>query len=230
VSRSKHTDPRAIRAERRLGRPRDQRGTGDPSRRNRIGRILKELGIVGDFDEADRQQRRVRPRIIEPPPNPGFCNPARKDEILQLLEFVGPEAMYGLRRVEYVPALPFESNVLPPVGRLIVPGHILLYQQPLPPWRLSGMLSAFDAHQFQRAGAIIATQPDIELTVVDWPGDSLRDFMLLDVLLHEVGHHILQHNKGKRTIRTARTRDHETFARLFVERCRALWLSERSPK
>ena len=91
-------------------------------------------------------------------------------------------------------------------------------------------MSEIDAHQIQRAGAVIEAQPDIEVTVVDWPGDSLRDFILLDVLLHEVGHHILQHNKGKRTKRVARTRDHEAFARLFVERCRALWLDERSPK
>jgi hypothetical protein len=230
VSRSKHTDPRAIRAERRLDGPRDRRGTGDPSHRNRIGRILKELGVVYDFNQVDRHHERVRPRIIERPPNPGFCNPANKDEILQLLEFVGPEAMYGLRWVEYVPALPLESNVLPPLGRLKVPGHILLYQQPLPPWRLPGIISAIDAHQFQRAGALIETQSEIECTIVDWPGDSLRDFILLDVLLHEVGHHVLQHNKGQRTKRVARTRDHEDFARMFVERCRALWLDEQSPK
>ncbi len=198
MSRSKHTDPRHIRAKRRLRWPRDGRGTSDPSRRNRVGRMLKELGIVYRFDDSDRLSENLRPRIIERPPKPGYCNPVSKGEIIQLLEFVGAEAMYGLRCIEYVSASPLASSAFPLFGRLIVPGHILLYQQLIPPWRLSGKISAIDAHLFQRAGAIIDTHHDIDVTVVDWPGDTLRDFFLLDVLLHELGHHVMQHYKGNR--------------------------------
>ncbi len=57
-------------------------------------------------------------------------------------------------------------------------------------------------------------------------GDMGLPFMIFEVFLHEVGHHILQHNMGKRTERIARTRDHEAFARRFAERYRADWFDE----
>jgi Zn-dependent peptidase ImmA (M78 family) len=59
---------------------------------------------------------------------------------------------------------------------------------------------------------------------VDWPADTLRRFMLEEVLMHELGHHVLQHHKAKRLARIARTKDHETSATLFAIRQRlALW-------
>jgi hypothetical protein len=42
------------------------------------------------------------------------------------------------------------------------------------------------------------------------------------VLMHEVGHHLIQQYKGKRRARVARTRDHEAFADGFARRCRRL--------
>ena len=230
MSRSKHTDPKAITAERRLRWPRDGRGTGDLSRRDRLGRMLKELGIVYEFDDGDRHEEKVKPRIIIRQPKPGFLNPASKEDITRLLEFVGPEATYGLQRIEYVLAPSMEATVFPPLGRLKVPGCIVLYQQPIPPWRLSGIISASDANYCRLAGAIIEINQEIEATVVDWPGDTLRNFFLFDVLLHEVGHHILQHYKGKRTKRIVRTRDHEAFAEVYVKRYRAAWFEEQSTK
>ena len=49
-------------------------------------------------------------------------------------------------------------------------------------------------------------------------GDNLDP--LFDVLMHEIGHHLIQHYKGKRTVRRARTADHEAFADRFAQRCR----------
>ena len=63
---------------------------------------------------------------------------------------------------------------------------------------------------------------------MSWPGETLKEFMLLDVLLHEIGHHVLQHYKGKQRVRIARTRDHEAFASAFAERCRRRYLEGRS--
>jgi hypothetical protein len=57
-------------------------------------------------------------------------------------------------------------------------------------------------------------------TTVDWPGDTLRDFVLFDVLMHEIGHHIVQQYTGNRAGRVMRTRDHEAFAERFARRCR----------
>jgi hypothetical protein len=65
------------------------------------------------------------------------------------------------------------------------------------------------------------------LTVVTWPGATLRDFMLFDVLMHEIGHHLIQQYKGKRPARVVRTRDHEAFADRFAERCRLLYSAAR---
>jgi hypothetical protein len=48
--------------------------------------------------------------------------------------------------------------------------------------------------------------------------------MLEEVLLHEIGHHVLQHHTGKRPVRIARTRDHEAFAAAFAEKERAVLL------
>lgn len=50
----------------------------------------------------------------------------------------------------------------------------------------------------------------------------LREFMLWHVLPHEIGHHVLQHRSGKRTVPRRRGRDHERYADLFAERARSL--------
>ena len=48
---------------------------------------------------------------------------------------------------------------------------------------------------------------------------SLRDFMRFDVLLHELGHHVLQH-RSRKVGRVQRRSDHERFAEAFVDRWR----------
>jgi RNA-splicing ligase RtcB len=56
---------------------------------------------------------------------------------------------------------------------------------------------------------------------------ALKHFMLEGVLLHELGHHVLQHYKGKRPVRIARTRDHEAAAERFASRQRSLFRAAR---
>ena len=103
------------------------------------------------------------------------------------------------------------------LGRLFVPGHVVLYDQPSSPWRFSS-LTDDERSRMVRAGADLEVREGAVL--VHWSERGLRDFMLFDVLMHELGHHMLQHNKGKRTVRVARTRDHESFADRLAERCR----------
>ena len=67
------------------------------------------------------------------------------------------------------------------------------------------------------AGATVDTEG-----VVVWPGDSLKRFMLGHVLAHELGHHMLQHERRLRGARGARTRDHEARADAIAKRLRAL--------
>src|SRR5262249_30067183 len=96
------------------------------------------------------------------------------------------------------------------------------FEQRLPPWRIAGILKPEFARRFKRAGASVTLLADVSATRVDWPGNTLRRFMVEDVFLHELGHHVLQHYKGKRSARIARTRDHETFARRFADQHRSL--------
>jgi hypothetical protein len=46
---------------------------------------------------------------------------------------------------------------------------------------------------------------------------ALRDFMRFDVLLHELGHHVLQH-RARKVGNVQRRSDHERFAETFAAR------------
>jgi hypothetical protein len=140
--------------------------------------------------------------------------------MLRLLESVGPLALYGLRSIELGRTRVTRGSPSLSFGRYVIPGRITLFEQPLPPWRLPGLLGNQTIRRFERAGAVVKPLPEVGATLVDWPGDSLRRFMLEEVLLHELGHHVLQHYKAKRMARIARTRDHEAFAQLFALRQR----------
>ena len=220
MSRSKHTDPKSIRAARRIRAPREGRGAGDLSRRRKLGRERKEVGIaIGE--NLHGQNDRSRLRITVQKPRTGFHHPVGKHDVLEMLKVVGPVAFYGLRSIELARS-PTRGSVSSPVfGRYCVPGRIILFEQPMPPWRLSGLLKGDVTRRFERAGAALTLLNDVGATLVDWPQNTLRRFMLEEVLLHELGHHVLQHHKGKRLERIARTRDHETFAARFAAKQRA---------
>jgi hypothetical protein len=128
--------------------------------------------------------------------------------------------MYGLRTIELTRASARIGASKLTFGRYEVPGRILVFEQRESPWRLPGVLKAADLDRFEGFGAIVTAKPGARMTVVAWPGDSLKRFMLEEVLLHELGHHVLQHHKG--LVRIARTTDHEAFAARFAARQRAL--------
>ncbi len=224
MSRSRHTDPRAIRAERRLRAPREARSEGDPALRRMEGRTLKSMGVAERPTSRARGGRATGPRIVETRPRRGFLHPTNRGDIVRALALLGPEAAYGVRTIELVHAPPAPPDALPPMGRFRTPGRILLFEQPRPPWRILGALATETVDCLERSGAIVVEDEPTGTTIVSWPGESLRDFMIVEVLLHEIGHHVLQHHKGKRTARIARTRDHEAFARAFAKRHRAAWL------
>src|SRR5215467_2236942 len=218
VSRSRHTDPRAIRAARRIAEPRGPRGEDDPSLRRRQAQRIKEGAGAPDPVIGRTPSGPARPRVIEHGARPGFHHPVSRNDVLAILEPIAPEAIYGLRSIALGRGP--QRRGLSSFGRLCVPGQILLYDLPVPPWHLSGMIAAHDAALLAKAGAVVTVHGDVGVTVVDWPGDTLRQFVLFEVLLHEIGHHILQHHKGKPRARVARTRDHEAFADRFAAKCR----------
>jgi hypothetical protein len=227
MSRTKHTVPRRIRAAKRLRAPYEPRGYADQSSRHLLARALKESGIVPDaVSVSDRDRGPVPlPRLIVKRPRNGYFHPASKAEILELLRFFGEECIYGLRTIELLQTGRAYRGGDILFGTLLVPSRIVLYEQPFSPWLLPGGLSSEEQQKVSRAGARVESISETTQTIVSWPGDTLRDFMLFDVLMHEIGHHLLQHHKGKRRERVARTADHEALAVRFAVRCRLLFRS-----
>jgi hypothetical protein len=108
-------------------------------------------------------------------PGRGRHHPASAADVRDALATFGEEVYYGLESVELVPAPPTGGRLV--FGELVGPGHIRLYDQPLPPWRLPYALSEDERAELQKAGADLRQDG-----VVSWPADSLRRFMLGHVL------------------------------------------------
>ncbi len=128
------------------------------------------------------------------------------------LEQFGESSYYGIQSVELVPA-PVDSGQLL-LGKLSPEGRIELYDPPPSPWRLGVPLPPRERARLRAAGATI------ERGVVTWPEGMLKRFMLGYVLAHEVGHHVLQHERRLRGARAARTADHEARADAIATRLR----------
>src|SRR5437763_6590612 len=146
-SRSKHTRPDYILAAERVRAPYEPRGRGDRSALCAEARALKREGILPDvthvFDvphPAIRTASAPLPRVLLKRPREGFCHPALRRDIERLLRFLGEQYTYGVRRIVLasagLPGRASGSHAHPgslPVGALLVPGTIILYEQPAPP-------------------------------------------------------------------------------------------------
>jgi hypothetical protein len=184
------------------------------------------MGVEFTRSKGSAASQWLLPRIVRKAPRPGFYHPAGKRQILEVLKAVGPEACYGLRLVEFVRQPRMKNSAVPIFGRYHAPGRILLYEQPYSPWRLPGLFHKNDVRRLERAGARVTVLPDPSTTLVEWPEQTLQRLMLEEVFLHELGHHVLQHEKGKRPARIAGTRDHEAFAVKFAARRRLVLLGK----
>ena len=153
------------------------------------------------------------------PPRPGFVHPAGPADVTRVLAYFGPAATYGLRAVELRqrPA----AGTGPAVAALRVPGIVLLFEQPAPPWLLAGRPTDAATTRLERAGARVTVGRTG--TRVDWPDGTLRDFMLFDGLMHELGHHLIQQAARKPRTRAMRTADHERSADAYARRARDAW-------
>ncbi|MCS6860275.1 MAG: hypothetical protein NZT92_08145 [Abditibacteriales bacterium] len=131
MSRTKHTDPRPIRAARRMRAPYEPRGHADPSAHRLLARALKEWGVVAESAASRKDEEPAPlPRVIVKRPRVGYFHPASKTDILDLLRFFGEECPYGLRRIELVPGGSASRGGHLQLGALMVPGRIVLYDQP----------------------------------------------------------------------------------------------------
>lgn len=189
MSRSRHTDPRRVRAERRLSSPRAHRSEGDASGRMRVGRALKESGLLSIPEIGSQKKGFVWPRIIVRRPSYGFFHPTTQGRVQEILEAVGATGVYGLKSVE-LSRRPDEETATPGLlARYIAPGQIVLFEQQLPPWHYVGRLPDSTTEFFEKSGAEVRWSAEVSATTVDWPGDTLVRFLLFEGLLHEIGHH-----------------------------------------
>src|SRR5262249_48985339 len=150
-------------------------------------------------------------------PRPGCHHPAAPAEIRRLLRLFGARCTYGLRAIELCRGEEGAAAGALPLGRLLLPGPVRPGAPAPPPLLLHGKLPDHEREKLTRAGAQVEVSP--HGAWVTWPEDTLRDFMLFDVLMHEIGHHLIQQYKGKRPARVVRTRDHEAFAEQFAHQC-----------
>jgi len=149
---------------------------------------------------------------------PGRLHPASRRDVLRFLRLLDPDLLYGVREIALVRA-PAEAGAAGLFfGRFVSTGRIELFEQPAPPWFVRGRLPAAETRRLLHAGASVRVDNALGTTWIDWRPAALRKFFLREVLLHELGHHRLQHEKGKRPIRIARTRDHEAYATLIARR------------
>ena len=228
MSRSKHTRPRRVLAASRVRAPDEPRGRGDPSDRRTLFRELKELGIHAELATPVGEVAAPLPRVVCRRPRKGYHHAAAKADIQAILRFFGEQCTYGLRSVELVQGQNRRPEGRLLLGRLMVPGRIVLFDLAHPPWRIPGPLPEHDEERLARAGAVIQIDSGRSYVTVAWPDETLRDYMLFDVLMHEVGHHLIQQYKGKRTLRVARTKDHEAFADRFAYKCRVAYQRQRN--
>lgn len=230
MSRSVHTDPKHIRASRRVRDPHAPRSAGDSVAARAIARSLKASGIILPPLSKDPTERieAPLPRIRVRRPRKGYCHALNRRDIVWALQYFGEICTYGLQSIELV-STPADTGHKLNLGKLFIPGRIVIYPQPIGPWHLPGKLSFRERNRLQRAGAIFQMTTGSIHTLVRWPDDTLKNFMLFDVLMHEIGHHLIQHYSGKRCLRAARTKDHEAFARRFADRCRAISMKDQTP-
>jgi hypothetical protein len=218
MTRSLGTDPPEIRAERRLRAPRRRHGQEEVARR-RFRRLKKELRLDGPEAPPSAAGPAHRVDIVVIPARKGYFHPLKPADIKRAFEFFGPLVVYGIRSVEMRPSVR-RSFPSVPIARLQVPGRVVLYEQLQPPWSLSD-LSEESIDRLRRAGASV--EEEFGAARVDWTSGALKDFVLFEGLMHEIGHHLIQQHTGKRNVRVMRTADHEHRAAAFVETCRRAW-------
>jgi hypothetical protein len=115
-------------------------------------RLLKEAGLAPVSHRSSMEPREwPLPSIRSVKPSAGYEHPASPAAIQRLLRDLGEEPLYGLRSIELVrrPKAP-ASHML--FGRLLLPGRILVYEVPNPPWTVRASLAATRSCTADRRG------------------------------------------------------------------------------
>lgn len=214
-----------MRAYYRVRAPYAPRGQGEHRRQRALARLLKEVGLVAESVETPRTDECPvwGPRLYAQRPRASHSYGITLTDVWRILAFFGVHSFYGLRAISLIQGEDAVPGASLHLGRLLVPGRIVLYDHRPSPWLLPGRLVLHEQERLRRAGALVELIGAGHHTVVSWPGETLRDFILFDVLMHEVGHHMIQQYTGKYRSRVLRTRDHEAIADRFAAHCRRVY-------
>ena len=129
--------------------------------------------------------------------------------------------MYGLRAIRLRQECLLNSSGIV-FAEYVVPGEICLYAVPATPWQFPFVPSRSDLEAFAQHGANVHIDELRDQATICWTPNGLKSYLLYEVLAHEIGHHILQHNKGKRQAQIRRRFDHEACADLYSRRLERL--------
>lgn len=160
-------------------------------------------------------------RILTQKPLPHLVCPLHPQEIRAFLHCLGPSAVYGLRVIRLRQECLLNSSGIV-FAEYVVPDEIHLYAVPASPWQFRFVPSRSDCEAFTRHGASVHIDKSRGQTTVYWTPNGLKSYLLYEVLAHEIGHHVLQHNTGKRQAQIRRRYDHEACADLYSRRIRKL--------
>ena len=205
MSRSLHTQKLSARALRRMVRPRSKR--------------REEAGFLSGRKRATADDALPRLTIFVQKPLPGMRHAVTPRDVRDVFVRLGPASTYGLKCVRLRQECALQSAGIV-FGEYLLIGEIYLYSLPDLPWHLPYLLAARDIAAFERFGACIASRADARTTTIAWNSDGQREFVLSEVLAHELGHHLLQRGKGKRKAVVCRRSDHERRADLQCRRAR----------
>lgn len=161
--------------------------------------------LIEDKVEAGR-----RPRILAAKSLPDLINPLQSREVRAFLAILGPAATYGLRAIRLRQECLFNQTNLV-FGEYVVPQEIHLYAVPPSPWRLPFVPCRADLATFEYYASDLHVNTVRRQTCIVWEPDGLREFFLYVVLAHEIGHHLLQYQRGKRRAQNYRRADHEAW-------------------
>jgi len=164
--------------------------------------------------------------VTEAAARPGWLHAASRRDVLRFLRLLARicSTAFARSRWRRAPAEAGGTGLL--FGRFVSIGRIELFEQPVPPWFVRGRLPTAETRRLLHAGASVRADNALGTTWIDWQPAALRKFFLREVLMHELGHHRLQHDKGKRPTRIARTRDHEAYASADSTQARAVQVSD----
>ena len=167
------------------------------------------------FIKRDKTGYPRLPRIVVREPRKGDVHPLTRDQIWYYLAMVPPAYVYGLKAVELRPrkdALGCPYGLYSPRDK-----RIWLYSCPAREWHFSNEIWHSAKAILTWGAQIVESEGSSGDIAVQWNDPVDIELFLVDVLLHELGHHYVHQYKSSRGMPGTRPR-HEVVAEVHVKK------------